>query len=85
MGKKFNILLFISSEKGVIFLKSLIKLNIHENLYIMLKKEDKWEKKFNYKILKLIKKIFSFTIIKKNLHQNWRISKKTEKLISYLQ
>lgn len=56
MKKNFNIVLYLASEKGVIFLKNLIKQKIHNNIFIVLKKEDIWEQKYNFKMIKMIKK-----------------------------
>ena len=60
MKKKFNIILFLASEKGVIFLKSLLKQKIHNNIFVILKKEDIWEKKYNFKMIKMVKKNIIF-------------------------
>ena len=48
--------MYLASEKGVIFLKNLIKQKIHNNIFIVLKKEDIWEQKYNFKMIKMIKK-----------------------------
>ena len=60
MKKKYNIILFLASEKGVIFLKSLLKQKIHNNIFIILKKEDIWERKYNFKMINMIKKNIIF-------------------------
>lgn len=66
MKKKLNIILFLASEKGVIFLRNLLKKKIYNEIFVVLKKEDSWEKKYNYKIKKMLKKNIIFYDNKEN-------------------
>ena len=63
MKKKYNIV-FANSEKSIITIKSLIKTNTYNKIYIFTQKRDEWEEKYINK-LKLLcsKKIKLFTLI----------------------
>ena len=75
MGKKYNFVFFANASKGIVSIKTIIKLNIYNKIFIFSQKEDSWESKYinklktlqSKKIKLFVTKDFSFKNFKKKI------------------
>ena len=56
MKKKYNFVFFSNSGKGLVSIKTVIKLNNYNKIFIFSQKEDSWEPKYINKLKNLCSK-----------------------------
>ena len=64
MEKKYNFVFFANASKGIVSIKTIIKLNNYNKIFIFSQKEDSWESKYINKLKNLQSKKIKLFVIK---------------------
>ena len=80
MKKKYNFVFFANSEKGIVSIKTIIKLKNFKRIYIFSQKEDSWEQKYINKLKTLRSKKIRLFVLKDFSFENFLQKIKLEKI-----
>ncbi len=80
MNKKYNFVFFANSIKGIVSIKTVIKLKNYKKIFIFSQKEDNWEPKYINKLKALCSKNIKLFVIKDFSFKNFLKKIKSENI-----
>lgn len=80
MEKKYNFVFFANASKGIVSIKTIIKLNNYNKIFIFSQKEDIWESKYINKLKNLQSKKIKLFVIKDFSFKNFKKKIKSENI-----